>query len=221
MDEPGLRGEEAIAEQIAYYRARATEYDEEFRGAHDPALVAALAAAAPRGRVLELACGTGAWTESLITHPVDSILAVDAAPEMLALHARRIGDPRVTREQADLFRWSPADRYDFVTFAFWISHVPPARFEAFWEMVGSALAPGAGAFFVDQDERGLVFEQPSDDDDYPTVARELQSGEMMTAIKVYHRPEDLQAALARLGWSAQVETVPGGFFWGEASLTPR
>lgn len=71
------RGRRIIAEQIAYYRARASEYDETFRGGHDPELIAALDAAAPRGRVLELACGTGAWTQSLVRHPVESILAVD------------------------------------------------------------------------------------------------------------------------------------------------
>ena len=210
------RGERAIAEQIAYYRARAPEYDEEFAAAHEAALVAALAGAAPRGRVLELACGTGAWTESLVMHPVDSIMAVDAAPEMLALHERRIRDPRVTRQTADLFGWVPSERFDFITFAFWLSHVPPARFEAFWAMLADGLAPAGRVFFVDQDERGLAFEQPSDDPDYPTVARQLQNGRRMTAIKVYHRPEALRAALARLGWDAHVESVPGGLFWAEA-----
>jgi len=209
------RGEKAIAQQIAYYRARASEYDEEFKGAHDPALVAALAAANPRGRVLELACGSGAWTESLVTHPVESILAVDAAPEMLAIHAERIRDPRVERVRADLFHWSPSRRFDFVTFAFWVSHVPPARFAAFWRTVADALKPGGRVFFVDQDERGLVYEQPSDDAEYPIVERELQNGRVMTAIKVYHRLPDLEAALRDLGWDAIIRPVPGGLFWGE------
>jgi demethylmenaquinone methyltransferase/2-methoxy-6-polyprenyl-1,4-benzoquinol methylase len=209
-------GEKAIADQIAYYRARAPEYDEEFQGAHDPALVAALAAARPSGTVLELACGSGAWTESLVTHPVESILAVDAAPEMLALHAGRIRDARVERVVADLFRWTPPRRFDFVTFAFWISHVPPARLAAFWQMVGDAIRPGGRAFFVDQDERGLAYEQPSDDRDYPTVARELRDGRQMTAIKVYHRPADLERALRDLGWEATIQPVPGGLFWAEA-----
>jgi ubiquinone/menaquinone biosynthesis C-methylase UbiE len=132
MDERLDHGARAIADQIAYYRARANEYDEEFAGAHDPALVAALAEGEPRGNVLELACGTGAWTSSLITHPVDSILAVDAAPEMLAVHEQRIADPRVRRLRADIFAWRPPEQFDFVTFAFWLSHVPPARFDAFW-----------------------------------------------------------------------------------------
>ena len=210
------RGERAIADQIAYYRARAPEYDEEFKGAHDPALVGALAAARPTGTVLELACGSGAWTESLVTHPVASILAVDAAPEMLALHAQRIRDHRVERVRADLFRWTAPRRFGFVTFAFWISHVPPARFTAFWQMVADALEPTGRVFFVDQDARGLVYEQPSDDADYPTVARELQDGRVMTAIKVYHRIADLDAALGRLGWNVTIRPVPGGLFWGEA-----
>jgi demethylmenaquinone methyltransferase/2-methoxy-6-polyprenyl-1,4-benzoquinol methylase len=210
------RGERAIADQIAYYRARAPEYDEEFRGAHDPMLVAAVAAARPRGRVLELACGTGAWTRSLITHPVASILAVYAASEMLAVHGERIHDARVERLQADLFRWEPPERYDFVTFAFWLSHVPPARFRAFWDMVRGAVADGGRVFFADQDQRGLAFEQPSADADYPIVPRELQDGRVMSAIKVYHQPAELRASLEILGWETRIEPVPGGFFWAEA-----
>ena len=215
------RGERAIADQIAYYRARANEYDEEFQGAHDPMLVAALATARPRGRVLELACGTGAWTGSLVTHPVTSILAVDAAPEMLAAHAQRIHDARVERLAADLFRWKPPEQDDLVTFAFWLSHVPPARFEAFWRMVRGAVADSGRVFFVDQDQRGLAFEQPSADADYPIVPRELQDGRVMSAIKVYHQPAELQVALEMMGWEAQIEPVPGGFFWGEARPASR
>jgi SAM-dependent methyltransferase len=215
MDDPGRR---AIDDQIAYYRARASEYDQEFQGAHVPGLVEALDAAAPRGRVLELACGTGAWTQSLVMHPVDSILAVDAAPEMLELHAQRITDARVTRQQADLFSWHAPGTFDFVTFAFWLSHVPPARFEGFWELVRSAAGPGGRVFFVDQDERGLAFEKPTTDDDYPVVRRTLQNGTVMSAIKVYHRPAELAARLRVLGWEITVAAVEEGVFWGEARL---
>ena len=210
------RGERIIAEQIAYYRARAPEYDEAFRGGHDPELIAALDAAAPRGRVLELACGSGAWTQSLLRHPVESILAVDAAPEMLAIHAARVVDERITRVTADLFTWRPAAQFDFVTFAFWLSHVPPARFVPFWRLVRDATAVGGRVFFVDQDDRGLHFEQPTDDPDFPTVPRPLDDGRTMTAIKVYHRPEDLRESLVQLGWRTRLEQVGNGFFWGEA-----
>jgi SAM-dependent methyltransferase len=154
------RGDRILADQVAYYRARAKEYDETWHGGHDPELIAALDAAKPRGRVLELACGTGAWTQSLVRHPVASILAVDAAPEMLAIHAQRVPDPRITRLRADLFRWQPPDRFDFVTFAAWLSHVPPARFVSFWAMVASALADDGRVFLIDQDMRGMTLERP-------------------------------------------------------------
>lgn len=212
------RGNRIIAAQIEYYRARAPEYNETFGGAHDPALVAALEAWAPRGTVVELACGTGAWTESLVRQPVTSILAVDASPEMLELHARRIRDPRVTRAVADLFHWTPPRTFDVVTFAFWISHVPPARFAAFWRTVAGSLREGGRVLFVDQDVRGAGEEGPSDDPDYPTVERPLLDGRRHTAIKVYHDPADLQAQLEALGWRARVEPAGDGYLIGEASL---
>ncbi len=75
-----------VAEQTAYYRARAGEYDK--TSAYDvvsrAALVAALEAFAPYGRVLELACGTGEWTVELVKN-ASQLTAVDVAPEMLAV----------------------------------------------------------------------------------------------------------------------------------------
>lgn len=213
-------GDRVIADQIAYYRARAPEYDETFRGSHDSHLVAALARIRPSGDVLELACGTGAWTEALIRHPARAIHCVDAAPEMLAFHERRIRDERVTRETADLFTWTPERRYDLVTFAFWLSHVPPARFEAFWRTVERSVAPRGEVFFVDEDERGLAFEHPDPDEDYPTVERQLRDGRTMKAIKVYHRASALRDRLRRLGWEATVTAVGERFLWGRA-IPPR
>src|SRR5436309_9580609 len=129
-----------LAEQIAYYRARAPEY---FLGAieMDPAeataarleLLGALDAFAPTGDVLELACGPGTWTRELLRYAA-SVTAVDASEEMLALAADAVaGDPRVRFVAADLFNWTPVERFDAVFFGFWLSHVPIERFGSFWE----------------------------------------------------------------------------------------
>lgn len=209
-------GDALIAEQIAYYRARAPEYDATFRGAHDPALVAALDAFAPSGSVLELAAGTGAWTQSVLRHPVSRLVALDASPEMLGLHARRIDDRRVERRVVNLFEWEPGERFDVVTFAFWLSHVPPARLAEFWETVARALQPAGRVMFVDQERRGMTVEVPSADPDYPTVDRTLLDGRVMRAIKVYHRPQPLERALRDLGWKASVRRAGDGFLVGVA-----
>lgn len=208
-------GDALIDEQIAYYGARAGEYDATFRGSHDPELVRALDAFAPSGSVLELAAGTGAWTESVLRHPVSRLVALDASPQMLERHARRIDDPRLERQIVDLFTWEPTETFDVVTFAFWLSHVPPARFSDFWARVGRALTPGGRVLFVDQDRRGMTFEAPSSDPDYPTVERTLLDGRVMRAIKIYHRPDHLEKALRTLGWEISVREAGSGFLVGE------
>jgi SAM-dependent methyltransferase len=130
--------EQIVAEQLAYYRARAPEYDEWFlrQGRYDRGdehraqwfaevdlLEAALDQAEPGGDVLELACGTGIWTGRLAA-AARRLTAVDASPEALALNRARGGAPHVTFVEADLFRWQPPATYDFIFFGFWLSHVP-------------------------------------------------------------------------------------------------
>ena len=109
MDSPEVDG--LLAEQVAYYRARAPEYDqwwlregkfdhgEEFNRrweAEIDRVHAALADFAPRGDVLELAAGTGLWTV-LLTRWADHITAVDSSPEALAINAQRTAGFEQTR----------------------------------------------------------------------------------------------------------------------------
>src|ERR1700730_2861385 len=93
-----------IADQIAYYRARAREYDKNLRqlerydslggsvagrpddedGKEVAILLDALKRMGPFDTVLELGCGTGWWTQWLAPHAPDST-AVAAPGEVVAL----------------------------------------------------------------------------------------------------------------------------------------
>jgi demethylmenaquinone methyltransferase/2-methoxy-6-polyprenyl-1,4-benzoquinol methylase len=205
-----------IARQIAYYRARASEFD---LSHHQPTreLRAALDEFAPRGKVLELACGTGIWTAEILRHPLDTLTCIDAAPEMLEIHAANISDPRVRRERHDLFGWEPDERYDAVIFAFWLSHVPPARFPEFWSAVEHALRPGGRVFFVDDDHRAEVTEEPIPEAEVPAVLRTLDDGTPHVAIKLFHEPQSLADDLGALGWAATVRSAGPRFLWGTAT----
>ena len=207
-----------IATQIAYYRARAGEFD----GGHHhpiPALARPLHAFKPRGRVVEIACGTGIWTAEILRHPVQTLLCVDAAPEMLAIHESRINDTRVRRERHDLFRWEPEAVFDAVVFAFWLSHVPPSRFAEFWGVLRRAIAPHGRVFFIDDDHRARETEEVIEDSPVPVVRRTLADGSEHVAIKSFHEPSGLATQLSELGWAADVQSVGDRFLWGIAQPT--
>lgn len=234
--------DDILAGQLAYYRARAAEYDEwwERRGRYDrgpevaaawraeEAIVdAALAAFDPRGRVLELAPGTGIWTRKL-ARTAASLTVVDAAPEMLALNRERVAGPCARRgvayaqERADLFAWEPGGAgFDVVFFSFWLSHVPPERFAPFWRAVAAALAPGGRVFLVDslRDRRTQAEDHRLPDADGMIATRRLNDGSEHRIVKRFYEPAALTGDLARLGFAARLETSGAFFLFGEASAT--
>ena len=212
--------DELLAEQIAYYRARAHEYfDGVIPGAvggHE--LEAAIDAFRPAGDVLELACGPGTWTPQLLRH-ADSLTAVDASPEMLAIAAAQVPDGAVDFVRADLFAWRPERRYDVVFFGFFLSHVPLERFERFWTLVDSCLAPSGRVLFVDDGYR--TPEELIEGERSSTIRRRLNDGSAFRAVKVPHEPAELERRLARLGWEISVTRTSGPFYWGAGRRAPR
>jgi demethylmenaquinone methyltransferase/2-methoxy-6-polyprenyl-1,4-benzoquinol methylase len=204
-----------LAEQIAYYRAIAMEYTVDVDAAR--ALAAALEAYRPAGRVLELACGPGVWTELLLRYAT-SVTAIDSAPEMVARAKARVGGERVRFIQADLFHWTPDQRYDFVFFGFWLSHVPLDRFESFWSMIADSLAPAGRVFFVDDNAR--TPEELIEGDSSTTIRRRLTDGSGFRLVKVPYQPVALEEQLERLGWRIKVRPLFGPFFWGAGSADP-
>ncbi len=136
-----------MAEQIAYYRAVAAEYDSHsLQAPGGDELVEAIESFRPEGSVLELACGRGRWTAELLRY-ASEVTAVDAAPEMLAVAAERLSqDSRARFFEADVFDWRPEARFDVVFFGFLLSHVPEEHFDAFWSLVADSLAPGGRAY---------------------------------------------------------------------------
>ncbi|HEY4138856.1 MAG TPA: methyltransferase domain-containing protein [Casimicrobiaceae bacterium] len=229
-----------IADQIAYYRARAGEYDQWWfregrfdRGADlnaawfddvaivEQALFAFLDAARPR-RVLELACGTGLFARHLAPR-VAHVTAVDASPEVIACNRARVDRDNVEYVLADLFDWKPDDRYDLVFMSFWLSHVPLARFDAFWSMVREALLPGRDAYVIDSalDPTSSARDHAPPDADAGIVTRKLNDGRQFRIVKLFHDPASLDRRLAALGFEATIARTPRYFIHGSARCGPR
>ncbi len=221
--------DQLLQEQIEYYQARASQYDEwhlrqgrYFRGeehrqtwfAELDAARAALDQSQPHGRILELACGTGLWTAQLAS-AAENLTAVDASPETIAINRERSDNPDIRYLEADLFAWRPEETWDFIFFGFWLSHVPQDRFDSFWETVRLALEPGGRVFFVDS-----LLTQDSTAKDHALVdssgivERRLNDGSVYSVVKNFHDPTQLQGRLADLGWRGEVHQTGRFFLYG-------
>jgi SAM-dependent methyltransferase len=222
-----------LSQQIAYYQARAGEYDEWFlrQGRYDRGTEAnqrwfdetailrrTLENFKPGGEVLELACGTGLWTVELLQY-AQAVTAVDAVAEVLELNRRRTRSKRVKYIQADLFNWQPDRKYDTVFFSFWLSHVPPERFEAFWKMAAGALKPGGRIFFIDSlyDSTSTARDHQLKEKQSTQANRLLNDGRRYSIVKVFYEIPDLTKQLCDLGWNCRLESAGQYFFYGQGS----
>jgi len=226
-----------LRSQIEYYRARSGEYDDWFfrRGRYDRgpefnatwfrdvmAVSKAVDVWTPHGRVLDLAAGTGLWTEQLAARAT-SVTAVDASPEVLRINRDRMEasghGSRVSYIEADLFTWAPEVLYDGIFFGFWLSHVPPKRFDSFWNTVRDWLAPGGTVFLVDSryDPTSTARDHRLEGEDATMVSRKLEDGREFRIFKLFYRASLLRERLAGLGWSADLKETDRYFLYGTVS----
>jgi len=219
-----------LDEQIAYYQARAREYDEWFfrQGRYDRGdelnrqwfseveqVRKALDAFGPMGHVLELACGTGLWTEQLVRH-AEQLTAIDAVSEMLAINQVRVQSPKVRYLQANIFEWHPEEQYDVVFFGFWLSHVPQEQFEEFWKLVDAALKPAGRVFFVDSryDVTSTAKDHHLEGSGATTVKRRLNDGREFRIVKIFYEAAKLAGRLGELQWRFEIEETDTYFIYG-------
>lgn len=214
------------AELLAYYEARAPEYDDWYlrrgryaRGpVHDAAWNAELDAAGRwldelpiHGEIVELAAGTGWWSPLLASKGELSLYDGASAPLDRARERLLAHGVRAHLHVRDA--WSEPDRQvDALFTGFWLSHVPRERLADFLGVARRWLRPGGIFAFIDS-----LLDPQSSAADHPTPAddrslRRLDDGREFTIVKVYYEPEELEAALAEAGFRQARVTTTGRFF---------
>ena len=222
MTDPVLRA------QAEYYRRRAEEYDATAYGDLSAArerIARVLRRMQPTGSVLEIACGTGLWTEAL-AGVADSVLAIDVAPEALSIARGRARSANVMFESADIFSWTNDRRFDVIFFSAWLSHVPRSHFERFWGSLGRLLADEGRVLFVDEHVPSPG--QGRDKETYLSpageiVERRLADGSSHRIVKNFVDPEVLPGRLRELGWDCEIRLDGDDWVWvcGEARPAMR
>jgi SAM-dependent methyltransferase len=229
MEEAG--SDAVLREQRLYYSLRAGEYDDAYRlrGQHDrgPAgnaswheemarLQRAFDAVPLGGDVVELAAGTGVWTERLLGR-ARSLTVLDGSREMLDANRARLGSAAssVSYAVVDLFEWRPVLTWDACVFGFWLCKVPDDRIDRFLGTVADALRPGGVVCCVDKAADG----EPSTE----LETRTLNDGRQFTIIDHPRPPSRLVETFATAGMDVEVATVGRRFCLvsGRKTLTSR
>jgi demethylmenaquinone methyltransferase/2-methoxy-6-polyprenyl-1,4-benzoquinol methylase len=225
------------AEMVAYYTARAGEYDDWYlrRGryahgpVHDQAWNAELDAATLwldglplSGEIVELAAGTGWWSPLLASKGELSIY--DAAEPPLDLARERLVAHGLRAHIHVRDAWAEPDRtVDAVFAGFWLGHVQRARLGAFLGLVRRWLKPGGTFVFIDSrtDPSSGAVDQPPTTEEERTAGiarRSVTDGREFRVVKVLYEPDELEAALLAAGFSvAEVATTARFFVLGRAT----
>lgn len=228
--EPGLGGLDP--EMVAYYEARAGEYDDWYlrRGRHSHGPIDDMAwrsdlDTAGRwlddlglgGRIVELAAGTGWWSPLLAGR--GELWCYDAAEAPLELARQRLvaHDLRAHLHIRDAWA-EPEFEADGLFMGFWLSHVPRPRLAAFLALARRWLVPGGTLAFIDSRHdpaSSAVDHRPGPD--VTAVERRLADGRRFTIPKVFYAPEELEGALGAAGFeAATVGATPRFFLLGSA-----
>jgi demethylmenaquinone methyltransferase/2-methoxy-6-polyprenyl-1,4-benzoquinol methylase len=194
-DFPAFRADPLLLqEQAAYYDDGAAEFEEVWYGGNRStthqdgfAQMAAAVEGFAHGDLLEVACGTGRWTQ--IAARRARVVAIDASPRMLQQTAQRLRDlglsARLERaEAADLP--FPERSFDRCLIGFLISHLDQTGLDAVLAEAGRVLRPGGTVLALDTRRR----------DGAPVrVLRRHLGTRAYRVLKVFHDEDSLRRSL--------------------------
>jgi ubiquinone/menaquinone biosynthesis C-methylase UbiE len=209
-----------------YYERRALEYDRVYTKAERQEDLARLRESVPRtlaGRaVVEIAAGTGYWTDTYAEHAARVVATdVNAAVLDVAL-ARRTWPMTVDFRVADAFALDEIDgSFDAAFVGFLWSHLRLDALDQFLDGLVRLLEPGAVMLFVDnrmvagsnhpisrRDRDGNTFQE-----------RTLSDGSTWEVLKNFPSPIEVRQQLERV--AADVEVASLEYFWTASCRTPN
>ncbi len=190
-----------IQETNRYYRARApwhddymsyTNYDEMVK-LLEPLVKPVQEAFAGRD-VLEIACGTGTWTQ-VIARVANSVLATDVVDTMIDIaKVKTTGISTINYKAADAYSLGNIDAEFNAAFAAdWWSHIPLSKIKQFLNALYSKLQTDSVVIFLDMlpDERLVGMTPHTDNEGNRIGVRTLPDGNEYEVIKNFQTKVEL------------------------------
>ena len=200
-----------------YYAARAREYDKVYSKPERQSDLRAIEEWLPPifegASILEVACGTGYWTQFLA--PVASrILAVDSAQETMNIAETRVPKGKVEFLMGDAYALPRAEpKFDTGFAGFWYSHVPRSRVREFLTNFNASLKPGAKVVLIDnrfvEGSSSPISEQDAEGNSYQ--ARLLSNGTTHRVLKNFPSEAELRTTVEGIGSNVKYKAWP--YFW--------
>ena len=201
-----------------YYAARAREYERVYAKPERQADLKRIKALLPSlftgRRVLEVACGTGYWTQ-FVAPVAHSIVAVDANRETLDIATEKSWPAdRVDFKIADAYALpDELGMFDAAFAGFWWSHIPVRERARFFASLNRRLRAGATVVFLDN----LYVEGSStpishrDDDGNSYQSRRLDDASEHVVLKNFPSEQQLVADVAGCWNSARYTALE--YYW--------
>ncbi len=210
----------------AYYAARAPYYDAVYdkpeRRADIAFLKAFLASRFSQRSVIEVACGTGYWTQC-IAPVATAVVATDATAEPLEFARLRPATEKVRVLQADAYSLPTGlGSFDAAFAGLWLSHVPIGRRSEFFASLHQVLQPDACVVLVDnaaiQCLELPIVERDAHGNTYQH--RQLRDGSVHRVLKNFPSEAELVALIDGIGRLPRYRQLE--HFWlFEYGVSPR
>ena len=202
----------------AYYAARAGEYERVYEKPERQADLAQLQNLIPRffvdRTVLEIACGTGYWTQ-FIAPVARKVMAIDINSETLAIaRSKRLATERISFEVADVQHLPPHYKAFTGAFAgFWWSHMRRADRRTFLQSLHRCLSPGAIVVALDNRyvEGSSTPISHVDAEGNSFQCRQLADGTEHTVLKNFPTEAELIADISGAGTAVEYTALE--YYW--------
>lgn len=186
---------------VDYYRRRAAEYEAIYAKPERQGDLGRLRQRIPGllegARVLEIACGTGYWTE-LVAAVARQVVATDLAEEPMRIAQSKSYGQHPVFSLADAYALPDSlGHFDAALAVFWWSHVPRQRIGEFLASLHRRLEPGARVVLMDnrfvEGSSTPVAEIDAQGNTYQL--RRLGDGSQVRVLKNFPQPEELRSHL--------------------------
>jgi demethylmenaquinone methyltransferase/2-methoxy-6-polyprenyl-1,4-benzoquinol methylase len=210
---------------VSYYAKRAPEYERIYQKPERQADLRTLREIVGKvfaeRRVLEVACGTGWWTE-ILAGCARSVVATDINEEVLAIaRAKHMPERKVSFQNCDAFHLAEAEgNFDAALAAFWWSHLKRDELERFIRILHSRLRPGSAVAFIDniyvEGSSTPISRRDAEGNTYQF--RKLDDGSTTEVLKNFPADEEIRATLGSRVEELRIERLT--YYWSARYRTP-